>query len=68
MRSKRIILLVILFISLTACDKMGATGILNQNLGNWAELKLPKYCVPKEIASSSDAGVALLCEDGRLFH
>lgn len=66
MRTKLAILAMALV--LTGCDKMGASGIVNQTFGNWAEIKLPDGCVAQQIASSSDSGVAVLCEDGRVFH
>lgn len=64
----KLIILIALIAALTGCDKMGVQGIINQNLGNWAEIRLPENCVPSQIASSSDAGVVVLCKDGRLFH
>ncbi len=64
----KLAILAILAVALVGCGKMGVAGHINQAFGNWAQITVPKDCVPKEIASSSDAGVALLCEDGRLFH
>lgn len=67
MRNK-LIISSIFIVMLTGCNKMGVQGIVNRNLGNWAEINLPENCVPAQIASSSDAGVVVLCTDGRLFH
>ncbi len=64
----KLIILIILTGALMGCDKMGVQGVINRNLGNWAEINLPENCVPAQIASSSDAGVVVLCQDGRLFH
>lgn len=68
MEINKLIMAALLALILAGCGKMGGSGTIHQAFGNWAELKLPKDCVPKQIASSSDIGVALLCEDGRLFH
>ena len=63
-----IICVLITAVALTACDKIGGTGTLNQMVGNWAEVKLPKGCVAKQIAGEEGSGVIVLCEDGRIFH
>ena len=54
--------------SMAACGKIGVGGRLNSLVGNWAEVSLPVGCTAKQIASSSDHGVAVLCEDGHVFH
>lgn len=53
---------------LSACGKIGLGGQVSQLMGNWAELKLPEGCRPKQISAEEGAGVAVLCEDGRVFH
>lgn len=65
---KKLIVLGLIVLSVAACDKMGVGGVVNQAVGNWAQIKVPEGCVVTQIASSSDSGVAVLCEDGRLFH
>ena len=62
------LIVLVLALSLSACGKVGVTGHLEQAVGNWAEYDLPKGCVVKQIAASGAAGVAILCEDGRVFH
>lgn len=62
------IALLSLALTLTACGKIGLSGIVNQSFGNWTELQLPSGCIPKEIAAEDESGVAVLCEDGRVFH
>lgn len=54
--------------ALAGCQKIGAGGVWNQVKGDWAEVHLPKDCKPKQIAAEEGAGVAVLCEDGRVFH
>lgn len=53
---------------LAGCGKIGITGAIDQAVGNWAELRLPAGCVAKQISVEHDSGVAVLCEDGRVFH
>lgn len=65
---KKLFVIGLLTVSLSACGKMGAGGLISQMAGNWAEITLPVGCKAKQIAASSDAGVAVLCEDGRVFH
>jgi hypothetical protein len=60
--------LVALCLTLSACDKLGPTGIANQAVGNWAQIQLPPGCTVKQIAAEEHGGVAVLCEDGRVFH
>lgn len=55
-------------LGLSGCGKTGLTGAIAQNLGSWAEIKLPPGCRVRQIAAESGSGVAVLCEDGRLFH
>jgi hypothetical protein len=54
--------------SLAACGKIGVTGMVDQAMGNWAQVKLPDGCVPRQIAAEANSGVAVLCKDGRVFH
>lgn len=54
--------------ALTACDKYGAGTGVSRLLGNWAEVKLPDGCRAKQIAADERGGIAVLCDDGRLFH
>ena len=62
-------LTVILALSLLAgCGKVGVSGVMSQVVGNWAEVKLPDGCVAKSISAEENSGVAVLCEDGRVFH
>lgn len=60
---------VIFFVLLlTACGKTGFEGAISHKLGNWVQTSLPPNCVVKQIAASEGgAGVAVLCEDGRVF-
>lgn len=53
---------------LSGCGKVGFWGRTEQAFGNWVQVKLPDGCVAKQIAAEEDSGVALLCEDGRVFH
>lgn len=53
---------------LFGCDKVGVGGSISQAFGSWAELRLPPGCVAKQISAEESAGVAILCEDGRVFH
>lgn len=64
---KKLFVILLLTASLSACSKMGS-GVLSQMIGNWAEITPPAGCKVRQIAASSDAGVAVLCEDGRVFH
>jgi hypothetical protein len=47
---------------LSACDNPQAAG------GKWVEIKPPPDCKVKQIAGEGLKSVALLCEDGRVFH
>lgn len=53
---------------LAGCQKVGVGGVLNQLKGDWAEVHLPKDCIAKQISAEENAGVAVLCMDGRVFH
>ena len=53
---------------LAGCGKLGVSGTVNQMVGDWAEVKLPAGCTPKQIAGEEGSGVIVLCEDGRIFH
>ena len=59
--------LFLLFL-LSGCDKIGVSGTIDHVFGNWAEVKLPAGCQPKQIAGEEGSGVILLCQDGRIFH
>ena len=65
---KKLLLLSFAILSLSACDKIGVGGTVNQMLGNWAEVKVPAGCQPQQIAGEEGNGVILLCKDGRIFH
>jgi len=52
----------------SGCNKLGSGGVMAQIAGDWAQVKLPQGCVAKQIAAESGSGVAVLCEDGRVFH
>jgi hypothetical protein len=62
---------IVLFTSLlllSSCGKYGMGGYINHSIGDWAEVNLPSGCVVKQIATeSSGKGVAILCNDGRVF-
>lgn len=60
--------LIILCCVLGGCSKVGVSGLANQLVGDWAEVQLPQGCRPQQIAAEAGAGVAVLCEDGRVFH
>lgn len=53
---------------LAGCGKVGIEGAVKQHFGDWAQITLPAGCVAKQISASRGAGVAVLCEDGRVFH
>ena len=57
-----------LLLALSGCGKLGISGIVSQEVGNWAQLNLPDGCVAKQISAEESSGVAVLCEDGRVFH
>lgn len=62
------LLITFVILALSACDKVGAGGVISQAFGNWAEVKLPEGCRAKQISAEQGSGVAVLCEDGRIFH
>lgn len=62
------IILVALTFWLSACGKLGFVGTVTQQFGGWAEVNLPEGCKVKQIAAEAGSGVAILCEDGRVFH
>ena len=62
--AKRVLFVLLAVMPLSACDQR--TGA--QAVGAWAEIKLPPDCKAKQIASEVRGGVAVLCEDGRVFH
>lgn len=55
-------------LTLAGCGKIGVSGVVSQVVGNWAEVKLPANCQAKQISAEENSGVAVLCEDGRVFH
>ncbi len=61
-------LLLIAALLLTGCGKIGVSGIVDQAVGNWAEVKLPSGCKARQVAGEEGSGVIVLCEDGRVFH
>lgn len=65
---KRTLLALGLLLALSACDKYGVNGSVNQTFGNWAEVHIPAGCVPVQIAAEHESGVVVLCRDGRIFH
>lgn len=65
---RRVLIVFAAAAGLAACGKYGMTGHVSHMLGNWAEVSLPDGCVAKQIAAEEGSGVAVLCEDGRVFH
>lgn len=67
---KRVLFVVALLgvSALAGCDKYGAGSGIDRLLGNWVPVTLPDGCVVKQIAAEENGGVAVLCEDGRVFH
>lgn len=63
---KKLILLAC-FLSF-GCAKYGVSGCASQAVGDWAEARPPTGCKPKQIAAEANAGVVILCDDGRIFH
>lgn len=62
------IVIVGLMALLAACGKIGVGGHISHAFGNWAQVDLPTGCVAKQLAASEGgSGVAVLCEDGRVF-
>jgi hypothetical protein len=68
MKKLYLILPMVGFLALSGCDKYGSGGGFSHLLGNWAQVNLPDGCVAKQIAVEENSGVAVLCEDGRVFH
>lgn len=68
MRIRIMSIIALLGVTLAGCGKLGVTGRLNQAVGNWAQVSLPDGCSVKQITAEHDNGVAILCEDGRVFH
>jgi hypothetical protein len=57
-----------LLLLLGGCGKLGFSGHVAHAFGDWAAVDLPPGCVAKQIAASEGgSGVAVLCEDGRVF-
>lgn len=65
---KKVFLLAAIAVVLSGCGKTGIGGAINQQFGDWAEIRLPTGCVAKQISAEESSGVAVLCEDGRVFH
>lgn len=55
-------------LSVAGCSKYGVNGSINQVIGDWTQLNLPKGCVAKQIAAEGSSSMAVLCEDGRVFY
>ncbi len=55
-------------LSLCSCGKYDPGSSISHAFGGWGEIRLPDGCVAKQIAVESNNGVAVLCEDGRVFH
>lgn len=66
MKSLSVALIALLLLS--GCGKLGFSGHVSQMFGNWAEVKLPDGCKARQISAEEGSGVAILCEDGRVFH
>lgn len=64
----RIILVSLIALTLAGCGKVGVGGAISQTFGNWAQVNLPNGCKAKQISAEENSGVAVLCEDGRVFH
>lgn len=58
---------IVALVTFTACGKIGVGGHIDQMMGNWAPVNLPEGCQAKMIAADNHT-VAVLCEDGRVFH
>lgn len=65
---KRTVIAITMLLMLSACGKLGVSGHISQFVGNWAQINLPDGCKPKQIAAETGNGVAVLCEDGRVYH
>jgi hypothetical protein len=56
-----------ILLTFSGCDKYGVGTKLDRMVGNWVPVTLPEGCVVKQIASD-ETGIAVLCDDGRIFH
>lgn len=65
---KKYLILSMAIVLLAGCGKLGVSGHIAQAFGDWAEVRLPDGCRVKQISAEEDSGVAVLCEDGRVFH
>ena len=65
---KTFVIISAIAILISGCGKTGIGGSFSQLAGNWAQIKEPDGCKVKQIAAESSSGVAVLCEDGRIFH
>ena len=64
----RLISISLFVVLLAGCGKLGFGGHVAHAFGDWALVDLPKGCVAKQIAASEGgAGIAVLCEDGRVY-
>jgi hypothetical protein len=68
MKKLVLVLVFALTLPLASCDKVGVGGSISHAFGSWAQVSLPDGCVAKQIAAEEENGVAVLCEDGRVFH
>jgi hypothetical protein len=59
---KTLLFLLLTVMPLSACDNPSAAG------DKWVEIKPPPDCKVKQIAGEGLKSVAVLCEDGRVFH
>lgn len=50
------------------CAKYGVGGCAQQAIGDWVEVKIPAGCRVTQIAAEGNAGVVILCDDGRVYH
>jgi len=65
---KRIIIVAAACAALAGCNKYGVGSGVSRLMGNWVQVNLPYGCTAKQIAAEERGGVAVLCEDGRVFH
>lgn len=48
---------------LVSCSKYGVSGYVEHAVGDWAQVRLPTDCKPKQVAAEEDNGVIVLCEE-----
>jgi hypothetical protein len=68
MKKTTLALMLLTAVALAGCGKLGAGGEVSKAFGNWVAVPLPAGCVAKQIAAEENGGVAVLCEDGRIFN